>query len=80
MAATNDGNTDRHQQWYDPDLEEVNPQIRLLLESYSKVPSSEVVKHVNKIVCLQEILAATIRIHCPRQRRFFTDLAFASAN
>lgn len=52
MAATNDGNKDRHQQWYDPDLEEVNPQIRYLLENYSKIPSGDVVKHVNKIVCL----------------------------
>ncbi|KAJ5899970.1 hypothetical protein N7495_004714 [Penicillium taxi] len=49
MAATNDGNTDRHQQWYDPDLNEVNPEIRNLLENYSKVSPSEVVKHVNDI-------------------------------
>ncbi|KAJ5247766.1 hypothetical protein N7468_002749 [Penicillium chermesinum] len=49
MAATNDGNKDRHQQWYDPDLEEVNPEIRSLLENYSKVPPADVVKHVNKI-------------------------------
>ncbi|CAI7596735.1 unnamed protein product [Penicillium manginii] len=41
---------DRHQKWYDPDIEHVNPQIRHLLEAYSKVPSSDVVKHVNKIV------------------------------
>ncbi|KAJ5092093.1 hypothetical protein NUU61_006963 [Penicillium alfredii] len=49
MAATNDGHATRHQQWYDPDLEQVNPQIRHLLEKYSQVPSGDVVKHVNAI-------------------------------
>lgn len=56
MAATNDtSNADRHQKWYDPDIEDVNPQIRHLLEAYSKVPSSDVVKHVNEIVRLYEL-------------------------
>lgn len=51
MAATNDtSNADRNQKWYDPDIEDVNPQIRHLLEAYSKVPSSDAVKYVNKIV------------------------------
>ena len=50
MAANNDGNVTRHQQWYDPDLEDVNPEIRHLLENYSKIPSNEVVSHVNEIV------------------------------
>ncbi|KAJ5547924.1 hypothetical protein N7513_005158 [Penicillium frequentans] len=49
MAANNDGNATRHQQWYDPDMEEVNPEIRDLLEKYSNIPSTEVVKHVNEI-------------------------------
>lgn len=51
MAANNDGNTTRHHQWYDPDIEDVNPEIRELLENYSKIPSTEVVKHVNEIAC-----------------------------
>lgn len=50
MAATNDSDTEHYRKWYDPDLEEVNSQIRYLLELYSKVPPGEVVSHVNKIV------------------------------
>ncbi|KAJ5083211.1 hypothetical protein N7456_012638 [Penicillium angulare] len=49
MAANHDGNAARHQEWYDMDIEEVNLEIRHLLENYSKVPPTEVVKHVNKI-------------------------------
>lgn len=51
MAATNDDrNTERHQKWYEPDLDEVNPQIRHLLENYSKISPLHVVNHVNEIV------------------------------
>lgn len=51
MAAENDeSNTKRQQKWYEPDLDEVNPQIRHLLEDYSKIPSLDVVDHVNEIV------------------------------
>jgi hypothetical protein len=50
MAATYDSDTERYRKWYDPDLEEVNSQIRYLLELYSKVPPGDVVSHVNKIV------------------------------
>lgn len=42
----------RHNKWYQDDVTEVNEPIRKLLESYSKVPSSEVVKHVNTIVSM----------------------------
>ncbi|KAJ5525833.1 hypothetical protein N7494_012483 [Penicillium frequentans] len=49
MAANNDGNATRHQQWYDPDKEEVNPEISDLLEKYSNIPSTKVVKHVDEI-------------------------------
>ncbi|KAJ5720177.1 hypothetical protein N7493_007055 [Penicillium malachiteum] len=50
MAAYNDGNTSRHKEWYDPDLQDVNPEIRYLLENYSKIPAAKVVDHVNEIV------------------------------
>ena len=54
MAATNETSlSERNKGWYQEDLTEVNEPIRKLLESYSKVPSNEVVKHVNKIVSLQ---------------------------
>ncbi|MCJ1445224.1 MAG: hypothetical protein MMC23_005729 [Stictis urceolatum] len=50
MAAVNDvSSAERHKQWYDDDVTEINPEIRQLLESYSKIPSAEVVKHVNEI-------------------------------
>ncbi|KAI1409793.1 hypothetical protein F5Y13DRAFT_88306 [Hypoxylon sp. FL1857] len=50
MAATNDTSfPERNRGWYLDDVKEVNKPIRKLLESYSKVPSSEVVNHVNKI-------------------------------
>lgn len=53
MAATNDpGNADRQQKWFDPDLTEVNPHIRHLLEAYSIIAPKDVVGHVNHIVCL----------------------------
>ncbi|KAI2624939.1 hypothetical protein GGR54DRAFT_654634 [Hypoxylon sp. NC1633] len=50
MAATNDTtHPERNKGWYQEDLTEVNEPLRKLLENYSKVPSSEVVKHVNNI-------------------------------
>ncbi|KAI1855077.1 hypothetical protein JX265_012265 [Neoarthrinium moseri] len=50
MAATNDKSSPkRNRGWYQDDLTEVNEPIRRLLESYSKVPSSDVVQHVNSI-------------------------------
>ncbi|KAJ5591280.1 hypothetical protein N7450_005252 [Penicillium hetheringtonii] len=48
-AKNNESNTKRQQKWYEPDLDEVNPQIRHLLEDYSKIPSLDVVDHVNEI-------------------------------
>ena len=54
MAATNETSSPhRNKGWYQEDLTEVNEPIRKLLESYSKVSSDEVVKHVNKIVSIQ---------------------------
>ena len=54
MAATSDASLpERNKGWYQEDLTEVNEPIRKLLESYSKVPGGEVVKHVNKIVSVQ---------------------------
>ena len=51
MAATHDTSSPEwNQGWYQEDLAEVNGPIRELLENYSKVPSSDVVKHVNNIV------------------------------
>ncbi|KAL8948259.1 MAG: hypothetical protein Q9222_005544 [Ikaeria aurantiellina] len=50
MAATNETSMpERNRRWYQDDLTEVNEPIRKLLENYSKVPNSEVVKHVNSI-------------------------------
>ncbi|KAI2462846.1 hypothetical protein F4781DRAFT_418831 [Annulohypoxylon bovei var. microspora] len=50
MAATNETSSpERNKGWYQNDLTEVREPIRKLLETYSKVPSSEVVKHVNNI-------------------------------
>ncbi|KAI0894094.1 hypothetical protein F4806DRAFT_130460 [Annulohypoxylon nitens] len=50
MAATNETSfPERNKGWYVEDLIEVNNPIRKLLEDYSQVPSSEVVKHVNDI-------------------------------
>ena len=51
MAANHDTTLpERNRKWYQEDLSEVNGPIRELLESYSKIPSEEVVKHVNTIV------------------------------
>ena len=53
--AANYGNSsaERNKGWYQDDLVEVNAPIRKLLENYSKVPSGEVVKHVNEIVSVR---------------------------
>ena len=54
MAANNDTSLpERNRGWYQDDLTEVNEPIRRLLEDYSKIPSGEVVKHVNKVVSPQ---------------------------
>ena len=54
MAATNVTSfPKRNKGWYREDLTEVNEPIRRLLEGYSRVPSGEVVMHVNQIVSLQ---------------------------
>lgn len=37
--------------WYEPKLTDVEPEARELLEKYSKIPSDEVVQHVNSLVC-----------------------------
>ncbi|XDG07173.1 hypothetical protein ABKA04_006788 [Annulohypoxylon sp. FPYF3050] len=50
MAATNEAiSPERNRGWYQDDLIDVNEPMRKLLENYSKVPSSEVVRHVNNI-------------------------------
>lgn len=50
MAATNEtSHPERNRGWYQEDLTEINQPMRDLLEHYSKVPSEEVVKHVNNI-------------------------------
>jgi len=51
MAARNDSDAERYRKWYDPDLEEANPQMRHLLEKYAKVPPADVVSHTNNIAC-----------------------------
>ena len=51
MAANKDTSfPERNRKWFRQDLTEVNEPIRKLLEEYSKVPGSEVVRHVNNIV------------------------------
>ncbi|KAK6949322.1 hypothetical protein Daesc_009397 [Daldinia eschscholtzii] len=40
---------ERNRKWYQEDLAQVNEPIRRLLDEYSRVPSSEVVKHVKGI-------------------------------
>lgn len=51
MAATNKtSHPDRNKGWYREDLKEINEPMRNLLEKYSKIPSEDVVKHVNTIV------------------------------
>lgn len=56
MAATNETSfPERNRGWYQDDLTEVNEPMRKLLENYSYVPSSEVVKHVNAIVSVYGI-------------------------
>ncbi|KAI1094964.1 hypothetical protein F5B19DRAFT_393841 [Rostrohypoxylon terebratum] len=50
MAATNETSfPERNRGWYQDDLTDVNEPMRRLLENYSKVPGSEVVRHVNNI-------------------------------
>ena len=54
MAANKETSfAERNRGWYQEDLTEVNEPVRKLLENYSKVPSEDVVKHVNKIVITQ---------------------------
>ncbi|KAI1814028.1 hypothetical protein GGS20DRAFT_550275 [Poronia punctata] len=50
MAATNEtSNPERNRGWFQDQLSEVNEPIRKLLEGYSRIPSSEIVEHVNRI-------------------------------
>ena len=51
MAATNDAtDAERNNKWYEEDRTEVNEPMRNLLENYAKVPSEDVVRHVNNVV------------------------------
>ncbi len=36
--------------WYEPQLAEVEPEERELLENYSNIPSNQVVQHVSSVV------------------------------
>ena len=37
--------------WYEPELTDVEPEARQLLEKYSNIPSDKVIQHVNNMVC-----------------------------
>ena len=51
MAANNEtSNPERNRGWYREDLTELNEPMRNLLEKYSKIPSENVVSHVNQLV------------------------------
>lgn len=51
MAATHEtSHPERNQGWYQEDVEHINEPMRRLLEEYSKIPSEDIVKHVNNIV------------------------------
>ena len=51
MAATAETfSSERSKGWYQKDLTEVNDPVRTLLEKYSKLPSEDIVTHVNTIV------------------------------
>jgi hypothetical protein len=50
MAAV--GTQDKSVGWFQPELEDVNPQARTILETYCKLSSEEVVPHVLNIVSL----------------------------
>ncbi|KAH0350239.1 hypothetical protein KCU81_g2702, partial [Aureobasidium melanogenum] len=43
------GTRDKNVDWYQAELEDVNPQARSVLETYCKIPSDEVVPHVLRI-------------------------------
>ena len=38
--------------WYSADPPDIKPEVREVLETYSKIPSDEVVAHVTRVVCL----------------------------
>lgn len=42
--------------WYEDDLKEVAEPAKTLLEEYSKIPSDQVVKHVNGMVSLAVLI------------------------
>jgi hypothetical protein len=50
------GTKDKNVGWFQPELEDVNPQARTILETYCKLPSDEVVPHVLRIVSLASLL------------------------
>lgn len=54
MAATHETSfPERNRGWFQDQLAEVNQPIRELLQGYSKIPHSDVVDHVNRIVSVQ---------------------------
>lgn len=44
------GTQDRSVDWFQDELEDIDPQARSVLETYSKIPSDQVIPHVLKIV------------------------------
>ena len=36
--------------WFKPDIGEINPPFRALMEEYSKIPAEEVKSHILKVV------------------------------
>lgn len=54
--------------WYEDDLEEIAEPAKTLLEKYSKIPSDQIVKHVNDMVSTTAMIHLLVLL-----RAMFTD-------
>jgi len=50
------GTKDKSVDWFQPELEDVNAQARSVLETYSNIPSDQVVPHVLRIVSVAAVM------------------------
>ena len=54
-------NTSKDVPWFKPDITELDPAFRRIMEEYSKIPSNEVKSHILAVVSCPERLVDSVR-------------------
>ena len=47
--------TSKDVQWFKPDITDINPAFRALMEDYSKIPAEQVKSHIVNVVSIQSL-------------------------